>query len=267
MIEPELDLKFPLGKIDFDDKGFMQRTDRERWEKQVKRIKKSIKQEGQRDPVSLGKLKGQDTWIRLAGFTRTEALKRLGKEHVKAYLYDQITKKQAGEINVTDNTMRYDLDPIDKAEAMLELKDKGVPVESEEDDRCLTFEFDMGKAEIYRWLKVAREGNQQIKDAVRNGLPLTHAITMINNREKVDNDLIEQDLEKNWTAKDLELEMDLGGKPKEIENERIEYDDKHNQKQQFISLLAQLDFDEMEDSDFNQLHGLLKESVQIMRKY
>src|SRR5262245_47110050 len=86
---------FPLALVDRYDRRFMSRIDREAWEAQVTALMLEIEQHGQMNPVGVAQLAGESGYVVVYGFTRTEAVSRLGWPSIRANVYEGIDESTA----------------------------------------------------------------------------------------------------------------------------------------------------------------------------
>ena len=144
----KLSEKFLVHLIDEGDERFQARLDYD--SKEIQRLANDIAQFGQRSPIGVRKSpEKKDEYQLIYGFQRFKAIKILGNETIKAYVYEEITNEECEEISISDNITHGDLTEIEKALKAKSLKDKGLKVEQ------LTEMFGVEKSSIYNWLKVA----------------------------------------------------------------------------------------------------------------
>lgn len=199
---------FDLRKLNWSDKRFMSRSDVDKWEEQVEIIEKQIDKDGVRNMPGIARLRGESEWIAVYGFTRIQACLNLEKFEVKVRKHIGISARAASRLNLVDNTTRFDLEPMDLAEKLYELKNKyGFPITSKDPTKpSLCSIANMSRRNVHRWLNIVEDASDAIKQGLRDGLPASHAEEMIKH-EVNDQSLIEQDLENDWSKERLNVEI------------------------------------------------------------
>ncbi|KXA95801.1 hypothetical protein AKJ65_00605 [candidate division MSBL1 archaeon SCGC-AAA259E19] len=143
--EKELDLDL----LDLEDETFQARFSYS--ERKIKNLAQDIKEYGQREPIGVRESPKENGKFQIIyGFQRVKACKLLGRETIKATVYEGASDKECRELCVRDNEMHGDLSQVEKALQCHKLKEEhGWSV-----DR-LCEAFNAKKSAIYNWLKVA----------------------------------------------------------------------------------------------------------------
>lgn len=138
---------FPINSIDGADEEFQSRLDYD--EEEIERLARDIEENGQRNPIGVRKKEGGRYQI-IYGFQRVKAIKLLGKDTVKANVYEGTTDPEAREQSISDNLRHSDLTDVEKALACLRLKEKGYST------HALCGLFGAKKSTIYNYITAAR---------------------------------------------------------------------------------------------------------------
>jgi ParB/RepB/Spo0J family partition protein len=155
-----------LSLIDFEDVQFRFRKNFK--EDTINKLMLSIKKEGLSNPVKL-RLKNNGKHQIFAGWQRTEAVKRLGLLTILADVYIDISDEEAYKINVIDNSLRENLNDVETADQIANLRKTVNPKEIAE-----LYGFSVDR--IYDLLKLAKMP-QDIRDAVEaEMISLRHAV-------------------------------------------------------------------------------------------
>ena len=145
-------LEVNINDIDLDNKQFQLRV-----EMDVRDLVKSIEKEGQKIPVILrGK---EPPYQIICGFRRITALKKLGREKVKAIIYPELDDEEAIRLSVIENLKRKTYNVFDKVYIFEYLKAQGKS--NEEIARV----FGLSEKQISRYAKI-REFPEELKKAV-----------------------------------------------------------------------------------------------------
>jgi hypothetical protein len=145
---------FPLTQINRDDRRFMSRIDRQAWETQLKALMVEIAQQGLLAPVGIAQLAGESSYVVVYGFTRTEAVARLGWSTIRANVYEDLDERTARLLNAGDNAWHTQLTEWERALQLRKLREIGIPVESANGGPCLTRLFSMSKRTVFNWLRI-----------------------------------------------------------------------------------------------------------------
>lgn len=115
--------EFPISKISESEK-FQSRDgyDEEYIDSLSKKIGESVV--GQIDAIVLWHR--NDEYIKLAGFCRTRAIKKLGHSTIKANVYEDLTEQEAWEISVVTNEDRCNLAIDEKVNNIVHLLENGI---------------------------------------------------------------------------------------------------------------------------------------------
>lgn len=139
---------FAIKKLDAKDKTFQSRFDYD--EHKIRNLAKDIARFGQREPIGIRESpKTHGLFQIIYGFQRVNALQLLGRDTIKAQIYEEITNRECQELSVRDNEMHGDLTQVEKALQCKQLKDQGWTIEE------LCEAYNTKKSAIYNWLKVA----------------------------------------------------------------------------------------------------------------
>jgi ParB-like chromosome segregation protein Spo0J len=79
-----------------DDRRFMSRLNLKRSNAKVQRIIDDIQQHGQLAPVGLARFKGAYEYVVIYCFTRTEAMRRLGRSTIRANFCRDLDEEDTG---------------------------------------------------------------------------------------------------------------------------------------------------------------------------
>ena len=203
--EPE----FSLARIDASDKRFMSRLDMQKMSANVETLKADISRRGQIDPVGVAKLINEGRYTIIYGFTRTEAIRQLGRQHIKANIYEDLSEQEARILNASNNSMREDLNPWERARQIRELRHAGVPIHSNEpgkDTICTLMK--MSRRSVFNWLKVTEYVCRELHDALATGkVSLTHAMEFVEHDPEVTRSILQQCIDHEWTASELRLRL------------------------------------------------------------
>lgn len=199
---------FPLKEIDCDDKRYMGRTNMTLWNKQVERLMADIEQRGQTDPVGIARLQSEEDYIVIYGFTRTEAIIRLGWDAIRANIYDGLTKHDASILNATNNSMHNQLTNWERALQIKKMKRDGVKVSSSNDADTICSIYGMSRRSVYQWLKVVDYDCAKLHKAIGDeSIGLKHALKFVDYPSELTIEMLEKCLEEEWTSKILDLRL------------------------------------------------------------
>ena len=89
-------------------------------------LKRSLTQEGQKEPIDLT---GSKPYRVIDGFRRIEATRQLGWQSVKAIIHKGISEEQAHKLAFIKNVVRKNLSPMEKANAIHQARQRGMNME------------------------------------------------------------------------------------------------------------------------------------------
>ncbi|MCG8553098.1 MAG: ParB/RepB/Spo0J family partition protein [Desulfobacterales bacterium] len=112
----------PLSQIDFDDTQFEYRIIRD-----LAPLVESLKKDGQKIPAMVRKK--QNKYQLICGFRRARALQEIGTPTIKAFVYDTISDQEAHRISIIENEERKNLNDIDRANAIVKLKNESFKID------------------------------------------------------------------------------------------------------------------------------------------
>ena len=200
---------FPLENIDTHDKRYMSRIDMTRWEEQVQALKADIAQRGQLDPVGVARLEGEEKYIVIYGFTRTEAIRQLDWSTIRANVYEDLSKFSASVLNATNNSTHNQLTVWERALQIQKLKAANVKVDSTDpSEDTITKIFNMSRRNVYNWLKVVDYNCPELHQAIAyDKIGLKHALLFIDYPQSLTVSLLERCIEEEWSSKVLDLKL------------------------------------------------------------
>lgn len=200
---------FPLSDIDITDKRYMSRFDMTRWEEQVQTLKADIAQRGQLDPVGIAQLENEEEYIIIYGFTRTEAIKQLGWDTIRANVYEDLSEFVASVLNATNNSTHNQLTMWERALQIKKLKNANVKVDSTDTaEETITKIFNMSRRNVFNWLKVVDYNCPELHQAIaEDKVGLKHALLLIDYPQSVTVSMLERCIEEEWSSKVLDLKL------------------------------------------------------------
>jgi ParB-like nuclease domain len=199
---------FPLSQIDLDNHYFMSRLNPERWEAQVQALMLDIEQHGQWAPVGLARFTGKRTYVVIYGFTRTEAIRRLGRTTIRANLYEELEERQARILNAGDNASHQQLTAWERAVQIQKLRESGVPVESQNGEPSIARIFGMSRRNVFNWLKVVEYRCAALHQAVENEwIGLQHALLFIQQPVEVTEAFLAPCIQGEWSSGELKVRL------------------------------------------------------------
>lgn len=147
--EPE----FPISKVDDTNLEYQDRIGFD--QEHVDIIAKDIQNKAKRDPTNHGQetpiklSKKGDNYQILAGFTTTRAMKQLGRNTIRADVYENLTDEEKDSISIGSNQKRFAYYPDELAFAIAKKKAKGYSIEQ------LCDMFALKKSQIYNMLMLS----------------------------------------------------------------------------------------------------------------
>lgn len=102
----------PLSRIDLSDRTF-----RIRLSLDIDSLQRSLDAEGQLVPVVL-RTRGKSFQV-VSGFRRVAAIQALGRSHVSALVYDELSDVESLTLAVADNSQRADFTDLDRGHAVV----------------------------------------------------------------------------------------------------------------------------------------------------
>jgi len=200
---------FPLEKINLVDKRYMSRIDMDRWNEQVEALKIDINQRGQIDSVGIAQLENEEKYTIIYGFTRTEAIRQLGWDTIRANVYQDLDKLNASILNATNNSTHNQLTQWERAIQIKKLKDANVKVDSSNpDEDTITKIFDMSRRNVFNWLKVVDYNCSELHQAIaEEKIGLKHGLLFIDYPQSLTVSMLERCIEEEWSSKVLDLKL------------------------------------------------------------
>jgi ParB-like nuclease domain len=203
-----VDEAFPISRINLDDRRFMSRLNMARWDGQVQTLMDDIRQHGQLAPVGLARFKGEDAHVVIYGFTRTEAMRRLGRSTVRANLYEDLDEKEARVLNAGDNASHQQLTLWERARQIQKLREAGIPIVSETGDPSITQIFNMSRRNVFNWLNVVEYRCPALHQAIGDDqIGLQHALLFIQYPIEVTERLLAPCIQGEWSSATLKLRL------------------------------------------------------------
>jgi len=146
-------VELPLNQINVVDLNPRKYFD----ENYISELAKSIKKDGQWDPILVKpNLHGYDL---ISGECRLRAIKQIGLEIIKARILN-VSMDEAHLLALKANIMRRDLNPIEEADAVKTLIERGWSVDK------ISKQLDKSKTWISFRLKIANRASEGVKNAV-----------------------------------------------------------------------------------------------------
>jgi len=217
-----VDDRFPLERVNLDDRRFMSRLDREAWEAQVQALMVQIEHEGQMSPVGIARLSGEQRYVVIYGFTRSAAVSRLGWPTIRANVYEDLHETDARMLNAGDNAWHIQLTDWERAVQMQKLRAIGIPVESANGNPSLTSIFGMSKRTIFNWLGIVNYDLPALHQAIaEKKLGLQHALVFRDYPPAVSAAWIDRCVQGEWSSKDLKSQMDAVSDAPQIETDLL----------------------------------------------
>jgi uncharacterized ParB-like nuclease family protein len=199
---------FPLDQIKIADRRFMSRLNLERWEAQVQALMQDIAHHGQLAPVGIARLKGEYDYVVIYGFTRTEAMRRLGHATLRANVYHDLEEKQARVLNADDNATHHQLTAWERALQIKKLWETGIPVDSEHGEASITQIFGMSRRNVFNWLKIVEYRCAALHQAVADErIGLQHALLLIQQPVEITEAFLESCIHGEWSSAELKLRL------------------------------------------------------------
>jgi len=159
---------FPLSVVDENDQEFQARLDYD--ETALEALSKDITKNGQHNPVGLVQKGGYYQII--YGFQRVITLKRLGRDTVRANIYEDASWEELQEQSISNNERHVDLNDLEKALYIKQLKDKDFSI-----DRLGEL-FGVKKSVIYNYLTVANLDDTAKECLRRRLISVNHAVEL-----------------------------------------------------------------------------------------
>ena len=154
-------LDIPLEDIDDDVKTFQYRLSAN-----VGDLKRSLSQEGQKEPIDLT---GSKPYRIIDGFRRVGAIKALGWKTVKALVHKGIQDQEAHKLAFIKNVVRKNLSPMDKANAIFQAKQRKMKPDE------LTEYFGLSKKQLKRYEELLDFPSDVQKLLEKETIPMGHA--------------------------------------------------------------------------------------------
>jgi hypothetical protein len=199
---------FPLERVNLADRRFMSRLNREAWDAQVQALMGQIAHEGQMAPVGIARITGEQGYVVIYGFTRSEAISRLGWPTIRANVYEDLDETTARMLNAGDNAWHIQLTDWERALQMQKLRAIGIPVESANGDACLMDIFGISKRTILNWLGIVSYEAPALHQAIaEKKLGLQHAMVFRDYPPAITDAWIERCIEGEWSSRELKLRL------------------------------------------------------------
>jgi ParB family chromosome partitioning protein len=146
-------IELPLNQIHVVDLNPRKYFD----ESHISELSESIKKDGQWDPILVKpNSHGYDL---ISGECRFRAIKKLGQEVIKARILN-VTTNEAHLLALKTNIMRRDLNPVEEANAVKNLVERGWSIND------ISKQLDKSKTWISFRLKIANKASEGVKNAV-----------------------------------------------------------------------------------------------------
>jgi hypothetical protein len=211
---------FPLAQVNRQDRRFMSRLDREAWESQVQALMVEIAQQGLLAPVGIAQLAGEPGYVVVYGFTRTEAVSRLGWDTIRANVYTDLSETEARMLNAGDNAWHTQLTDWERALQLQKLRAIGIPVESANGGPSLTRIFGMSRRTIFNWLGIIEYDAPALHQAIADkSLGLQHALVFREYPLAVTQAWVERCIDGAWSSRELKLRLSAVEQPPEAADE------------------------------------------------
>ena len=203
-----VDDRFPLERVNLNDRRFMSRLNPEDWEENVTALMGQIAQQGLLSPVGIARLAGESRYVVIYGFTRSAAVYRLGWPTIRANVYDDLDETDARMLNAVDNAAHVQLTDWERAMQMQKLRAIGIPVDSSNGGPSLTSIFGMSKRTIFNWLGIVNYDLPALHQAIaEKKLGLQHAMVFRDYPPDVSAVWIERCIEGEWSSGQLKLRL------------------------------------------------------------
>jgi hypothetical protein len=205
---------FPLALVNTADRRFMSRLDRQAWEAQVAELMQEIAQQGLMAPVGIAKLAGESRYVVVYGFTRTEAVSRLGWTTIRANVYDDLDETTARLLNAGDNAWHTQLTDWERALQLRKLREIGIPVESVNGEPCLTRLFGMSRRTVFNWLRLVEYDAPALHRALaEKKLGLQQALVFREHPAQITEAWIQCCIDGDWSSRELKLRLSAAEPP------------------------------------------------------
>ena len=164
---------FPISKIS-ESEEFQARTEYD--EDSITNLSKKIEAGTQLDPIHLWH-RGED-YLKLAGFCRTRAIKKLGHSTIKVFVYEELTEREAWEVSIETNEDRVDLAPDEKVSNIVTLREKGIEAE------WIMDKYNLNRTGFYNLLSL-KDMDSVSKYCLHRGLiQVNHAVELMRVKEE-----------------------------------------------------------------------------------
>jgi hypothetical protein len=146
----------------------------------VQTITDDIQPHGLLASGGLARFKGPYAYVVIYCFTRTKAMRRLGRSTIRANLYEDLDEKEARVLNAGDNATHQPLTPWDYALQIQKLREAGIPIASDTRGSSVPHIFSMSRPNMFNWLKVVKYVCPALHQAIADEqLGLQHALLFI----------------------------------------------------------------------------------------
>jgi ParB-like chromosome segregation protein Spo0J len=199
---------FPLERVNRTDRRFMSRLDREAWDTQVTALMAEITQHGLMNPVGLVKPAAESSYVVMYGFTRTEAVSRLGWSTIRANVYEDLDDTTARMLNAGDNAWHQQLTDWERALQLRKLRASGLPVESAIGEPCLTRLLGMSRRTVFNWLRIVEYEAPALHQAIADKkIGLQQALVFRDYAAQITEEWIARCIEGEWSSSELKLRL------------------------------------------------------------
>jgi ParB-like nuclease domain len=208
MSEFTYDESFPLSEVGFADRRFMSRLDRDQWDQQVQALMREIAEQGLMAPVGIARIAGEHHYVVVYGFTRTEAMRRLGRETIRANVYLDLDEQDARILNAGDNAWHTQLTDWERALQMHKLRESGIPVDSANGGPSLVNIFGMSRRTVFNWLGVVTYPCNALHHAIeQKQIGLQQALIFREHPPEVTEAWLPPCIAGEWSSTELKLRL------------------------------------------------------------
>jgi hypothetical protein len=200
--------RFPLYRVNLNDRRFMSRLDIDAWEAQVRALMVEIEQQGLLAPVGIARLAGEHSYVVVYGFTRSAAVSRLGWPTIRANVYEDLDETDARMLNAGDNAWHTQLTDWERALQLQKLRAIGIPVDNANGGPSLTGIFGMSKRTVFNWLGIVGYDAPALHRAIaEKKLGLQHALVFREHDPAITEAWIERCIQGEWSSRELKLRL------------------------------------------------------------
>jgi len=180
-------------------------------EESIDELARSIKKHGLIQPVIV--IKEKDKYILVAGERRLRAVKKLGKNKIKAIVVPY-SKKDLREYALIENIQREDLNPLEIALSLDSLiKEHGYTHEE------LAKSIGKSRSYVTNLLRLLNMPKKVKKALKRNEITFGHAKVLSGLEEKEVEEVIDKIISNSWNVRETEKYVNKLKKPKKVNEE------------------------------------------------